>query len=461
MGRIKKKKISIPLSLFYLKYFAYIFVFMLLLALSLLTAFHMLMDSDIVYPANYAQEQAQQASALLSEAEQITIELIPDLCDFAVFDLSGNVKNGNLSPNGLQSAWKAVQEGVVKNGAYYFRVIQRKAEYCVLRYKLSPQYKSSLLRKYFISPQAFIFAAALLGTFLIVALTALTFGKKLNKRLSALISAANKVTQQELDFEISASGIKEIDAVLYSMDNMRMALKDSLERQWKLEQGKNQQMSALAHDLKAPLTILRGNAELLLETRLSGEQKKYTEYIENSSFQMQHYVQTLIEVTRSWKGGPFHPQGLDCASLFKEMEQQARGLCTVNHLRLLWKCEYKTRQIVADHDLFIRAIINIVSNAVEHSPSRGTVSFSAAEEQDLLMISISDEGKGFSAGALKHGTEQFFMDDVSRNSKTHFGIGLYAAHSMIQKHKGQLILENSHKTGGARVIIKIPFLHDI
>lgn len=67
---------------------------------------------------------------------------------------------------------------------------------------------------------------------------AVRFGKALNKRLSTLTFVTNKVEHQELDFEISASGIKEVDAILHSMDNMRTALKDSLERQWQIEQKK-------------------------------------------------------------------------------------------------------------------------------------------------------------------------------------------------------------------------------
>ncbi len=82
----------------------------------------------------------------------------------------------------------------------------------------------------------------------------------MNRRLSTLIFIANKVEQQELDFEISASGIKEVDAILLSLDHMRAALKDALESQWKTEQEKNRQVSALAHDLKTPLTLVRGNA---------------------------------------------------------------------------------------------------------------------------------------------------------------------------------------------------------
>ena len=81
---------------------------------------------------------------------------------------------------------------------------------------------------------------------------------------------------------------------------------------------------------------------------------------------------------------------------------------------------------------------------------------SVSEENNFLLFTVIDTGSGFSQEALIHGTEQFYMDDSSRTSKTHFGIGLYAANSIVQKHGGQLSLSNSIETGGAKVTIKIP-----
>lgn len=359
MGRIKKKA-AVPLSLFYLKYFAYIFVSILLLAILLLAAFHAIMNSDIVYPANYAQDQAVKAYDTLQQAAEITTDLIPDLCDYIVFDMYGNVESGNLPEKGVQDAWAAIQSNKTQSGTYYFTVISRNSGYCVLRYRLTPQFKSPYLQRFHVLPQSLIFFIALLGVLFIIVIIAILFGKDLNKRLSVLIAAVNKIKHQELDFEISHSSIKEIEAVLSSMDSMRIALKESLEQQWKIEQQKNKQMSALAHDLKTPLTIIRGNAELLLESDLSEAQKKYTEYIENNSLQMQNYVQTLIEVTKSWQGYQFRPEKFDCSVLFKEIAQQAKGLCTINNLNLLWDCRYCTKQVFIDHDLFVRAIIKMV-----------------------------------------------------------------------------------------------------
>lgn len=121
---------------------------------------------------------------------------------------------------------------------------------CFAIYPFSP-IQVFLLQKLLVPPEILIFVSAILGTFLIIAIVAIRFGKVMNRKLSTLIFIANKVERQELDFEISTSGIKEVDVILRSLDQMRVAVKDALESQWKTEQ-KNRQISALAHDLKTP-----------------------------------------------------------------------------------------------------------------------------------------------------------------------------------------------------------------
>lgn len=131
--------------------------------------------------------------------------------------------------------------------------------------------------------------------------------------------------------------MKEIDDCLSSIDEMRNALKDSLEKQWRAEQEKNRQMSALAHDIKTPLTVVRGNAELLSETKLTEEQKSYIEYIANSALQMQNYVQTLIEVTKSAEGYQYIPETIRIEDILEDIRKQALGLAEVIHLKINWQ----------------------------------------------------------------------------------------------------------------------------
>ena len=109
-----------------------------------------------------------------------------------------------------------------------------------------------------------------------------------------------------------------------------------------------------------------------------------------------------------------------------------------------------------DKALVERAVMNVVGNALDYSTQGGTLYVDVQSKNGFVEISVTDEGAGFSKEALHHAQERFFMDDQSRNSKLHFGMGLYITNSIMEQHNGQLILENSKDTGGAKVILRIP-----
>ncbi|WP_082138011.1 ATP-binding protein [Clostridium sp. K25] len=73
-----------------------------------------------------------------------------------------------------------------------------------------------------------------------------------------------------------------------------------------------------------------------------------------------------------------------------------------------------------------------------------------------IQFIVEDSGKGFTKEEISFATEQFFQGDKSRNSKNHYGMGLYISKNLIEKHNGNIILQNSKTLGGAKVIIEVP-----
>ena len=287
------------------------------------------------------------------------------------------------------------------------------------------------------------------------------------------INAIKEIGDQNLDFQVTYSGVREIDECLASMDDMRYALKTSLQKQWKTEQEKNRQMSALAHDIKTPLTVVRGNSELLFETELTDEQKNYADYISGSAIQIQNYVQTLIEVTKSQEGVKQAPVKIQVSELISDIKKQTMGLSEVYHLKVNWKgesgselsgvtdnngqpvtnLEDDTAVINIVYDQVVRAVMNVIRNAAEHTPEGGVINIMSLLNGTELTFTVEDSGSGFTPEALAHGTEQFFMDDTSRTGGSHYGIGLFFAKRVAKEHGGSIELSNSKETGGAKVEI--------
>lgn len=174
-------------------------------------------------------------------------------------------------------------------------------------------------------------------------------------------------------------------------------------------------------------------------------------------FDTSDYVETLIEITKAKENFPFCLQKIKLSSLLQEIHSLAKGLCVVKNVHLEWSEDISQEYLSADKEQLIRAFVNVFSNAAEHTPTGKTVFFDVSEKESEILFFITDMGSGFSPEALKRATEQFYMDDKSRSSKSHYGIGLYVANSIITQHGGQLILSNSEKVGGGQVIVKIPY----
>ena len=175
--------------------------------------FEILLANEIIYPANYAEKLARVASKEIADAEAVNENLIPELCQYVLFDAEGEVKSGNIEEDEIENAWRAVQENVPGINGYYYTVIERDTEYCVLQYKIIVQYKSSVLQRFLPAPERLLPVSILFLIILAVMITAVCFGHALKKKLSPLIQATEKIQNQELEFTVIPSDIKEIDKI--------------------------------------------------------------------------------------------------------------------------------------------------------------------------------------------------------------------------------------------------------
>lgn len=453
MGRVKKRR-GTSLSAIFLRYLLIMLGALFVLGICIIVTFNILVNTGAVYPANYAEKKISEAYEIIQNADEVTEDVIPPLCRFVVFTLNGDVVSGNMQKDSIKIAWEVVNDGQA-SGRYFYKVIKRQDEYVVLQYSLTPQYRSAFLRENLIGPQELIAIIGILSGTAIILSSSLRFGRKMKLKMQPLMDAVDRIKQQDLEYEASYCGVKEIDDCLLSIDEMRNALKDSLERQWNVEQEKNRQMSALAHDIKTPLTVVRGNAELLSETDLTEEQKTYTDYISGSALQIQKYVQTLIEVTKSVEGYQYSPENVSTEELLCDIKKQAYGLAEIYNFTINWKEQYNSEIISVVYDQIVRAVMNVITNAAEHTAPNGAIDICIEEPYGKLKFIVEDTGIGFTKEALKHGTEQFFMDDASRNNGIHYGIGLFTAKTIAEKHGGEILLANSERTGGAKVSISI------
>lgn len=437
--------------------FAIALIVMLVFAVMIPLVLEMLaINMGLATKANQSELLVKEMISTLKSAPDITKVVIPRGCGYLFLDSDLNEISSNMSSAEKEDALLYVKGEYREYGTdRKFELVVREQEICVLRYYVGTQFTISWLPKHFPSPDILTVMWMMLNSLLVIIILTARFAKNLRLQLNPLFEATSQVAKQNLDFEMEHSEIKEFEDVLLAFSEMKDNLKESLEQQWKTEQMQKEQIAALAHDLKTPLTVIQGNADLINETDFDEEQRLYANYIIESSEQMQLYIKTLIEISRAAVGYQLHMERVDFGEYIERIEKQIKSLCQAKGIHLQMKILSALKHLKIDKMLLERGIMNVVNNALEYSPQGGNVSIEMSREDGYFQISIADEGTGFSKEALQHAREQFFMEDQSRSSKMHFGMGLYITDSIMKQHGGEMILRNSEKQGGAEVILRI------
>ena len=407
---------------------------------------------------DYSEIRANELAPILAATPDLSDVQIPMGIEYALLDKNYQLIETTLDENELEQAMRYATTGASdQNLQKRYLLVTRENEYVVLQYYIGAQYTNEWMNEHLPSPDILLIVLIAAGGLFVCLLLTTRFAKKLRLQLVPLFEATSEVAKQNLDFEVGHSNIKEFEDVLISFSHMKESLKASLEQQWKAEQMQKEQIAALAHDLKTPLTVIQGNADLISETELDEEQRLYAEYISSSSEQMQLYIRTLIDISRAATGYQLHMEDIDLPAYIKQLREQIDALCQTKKIGLQVEIEHLPAVLSADKLLLERAIMNVVNNALDYSPQDSSISISMMGDNGSLKISVTDAGPGFSQEDLLHAEEQFYMADRSRSSNLHFGMGLFITKSIVQQHGGQLILSNSEKTGGAQVTISIPY----
>lgn len=407
---------------------------------------------------DYSEIRTKELVPILAATPDLSDVQIPMGIEYALLDKNYQLIETTLDKHELEQAMRYATTGVSdQNLQKRYLFVTRENEYVVLQYYIGAQYTNEWMNEHLPSPDIMLILLVAAGGIFVCLFLTTSFAKKLRLQLVPLFEATSEVAKQNLDFEVGHSRIKDFEDVLISFSHMKESLKASLEQQWKAEQMQKEQIAALAHDLKTPLTVIQGNADLISETELDEEQRLYAEYISSSSEQMQLYIRTLIDISRAASGYQFYMEDIDLPAFAEQLRGQIDALCQTKKIGLRMEADHLPSVLPADKLLLERAIMNVVNNALDYSSQDSFIHISMTGDKGNLKISVTDAGPGFSQEDLRHAQEQFYMADHSRSSNLHFGMGLFITKSIVQQHGGQLALSNSKKTGGAQVIILIPY----
>lgn len=523
MAAVKPSGRGIPLSLIIARYFAYLTALTAVVWTLSLVALAAAINTGVVYPANYGAANIDEAAAMLRSQAAFDADAIPTAYRHLHLDAEGAVLSGDLPANQREAALEAClplvgsQDGdevavTGRNASTYAVFPLPDGTICLLASNFMPEFTSRALRDALPNPQNIALAIACAGSLAAFAGMAVRASRVISRKMAPLIEAARRIERQDLDFALGASNVRQINDVLGAMERMRSSLRESLEARWRAERTQRDQVAALAHDLKTPLTVVRANAEFaaeeareLLEAKPNGARSLPGDVAEAlagiaaasedaacGSAQLDTHVRLLIEASRGGDETGRKTQTTALAAA-EGIAQEAKPLARAAGCMLIVERDddlLAETVLEADGAALGRAVLNLVANALDRTPEGGRtrVLFAieipdGAEEAGgsgegdgesaapaahapaarFLAIAVEDDGPGFTPEALARGRERFFRGDASRTgaaSGAHYGIGLSSADEVARSHGGSIQLENrtdaSGKVLGARATLRIP-----
>lgn len=439
-----KRQRSVSLSFVLLRFAIVMLSCMLLCFLTWYAVTVRLRHTGVTYHGSRSNQQAEQ---MLTDEPKAFVPPGDDfLPDYALFDPNAQVLESNVKGKKLETL-----SAFFRKNTDDINILQQTyvdGSTIVLRWYYRAEFTNPTLRK--LLPPAEYLGLVILGVALVLCLllNTLWLCRYLAAKLKLFSWVSKKVGAQELDFAIPHAGIREYDQALDAMEHMREALYRALSSQWAAQQKREAEIAALAHDLKNPLTLVGGNAELLLDEELPVDSRKMVETIAASNDRAKKYVAGLLEASTSIEEA-FESTSLTL--LFDEICRSSMPIAEAKGVMLQTQNGLEgTAYMQKDH--LLRAFSNVVQNAIEHTPVGKNVYLDGSMTEEGWQVTVCDEGSGFSKAALYHATERLWRGDSARGADGHNGLGLWFATEVTKTHAGQLELNNGDF--GGRVTIK-------
>lgn len=426
----------------------------------------LIVSGGFLYPANENFHVSRTAADELERTGYFDPDSISPLCRWALLDENNTVLSSNMKKKYMEELRRYLTGKPDRFSPYqqfYIEVTLSDKTRCILQYDYSPQYASTLLRELLPDFQMLYGLLGLAAAVFIIFLSTRRYARLLARDARLLTKESERVAARQLEDakeEHTSASVREFAQALEAIHTLKTSLSDSLREQWRSQQERADAMAALAHDLKTPLTVISGNAELLLEELpADSPMHGWAQAVVRNADYAADYVKRLQMLAVS--SPETEKQTFDAGEFFHELTAQCENICRSAGCRLRLSSPWETDPPAASvlwkgrrTDL-LRAVCNIMDNAARFSSEGSDVELSLELTAQEAVFCIHDHGPGFSARALAMGTQQFFTGDESRNrEEAHTGLGLYFAESVARAHGGALVLGNRDE-GGAEVWVRV------
>ncbi len=287
-----------------------------------------------------------------------------------------------------------------------------------------------------------IFVATMAALFVLAVIVGWFMAKRALAGVDTVIHTARRISERSLDERVPVK--KQVDEI----DQLAITFNQMLDRIQKLVTEIKEMNDNIAHDLKSPITRIRGIAEVSLttESTLQDYENMAGNTIEECD-RLLNMINTMLIISKTEAGlGQFEKKELDIAKVVQDACELFLPMAEIEGLTLV--CNTLDRLITnGDIRMVQRMISNLIDNAVKYTPAGGKIEVKALSDgRQSIRISIKDSGRGISEKDLPHIFERFYRCDPSR-SQTGTGLGLSFARAVARAHGGEITVTSVPNEG--------------
>ena len=283
------------------------------------------------------------------------------------------------------------------------------------------------------------------------AAAAVYYRKKLREPITQLQNGVERIQEDNLDFHIEYDGDDELGRLCCSMEKMRGELRQKHKALWESLEQRKLLNASVSHDLRTPITVLKGYLDYL-EKNIP--QDKLTEdmlldtvsSMQGAVNRLELYVESVRDIEKI-ENIEIEKRSENVKLLLNELRSNVLRLA--GNKEIIISNDITVDKIQIDKGVFFRILENLLQNALRYAEKQ--VSINLSHKKDFLILTVKDDGKGFSAADLEKATTVFYSND---KEKQHFGIGLSVCKILCEKHGGLLYVGNQ-KEKGACVTAKL------
>jgi signal transduction histidine kinase len=274
---------------------------------------------------------------------------------------------------------------------------------------------------------------------------------KLKKPIAILKTGIGRIQMHDLDFVIPEVSRDELGQLCAAFETMRGELLRTNQELWRQAEERRRLNAAFAHNLRNPVTVLKGTVKQLRRSSgLGGEEAQALERLETYTLRIEQYVEAMSSIQRL-EQMPVCKKPVDLSLLQSELEETGKLLAPSHRVRVLVEDDFALDisaqddgTVQLDHGLFLTAAENLIGNAARFAEEELTISL--VRKGNVLILVVEDDGPGYPAALLQNGPRPFAK---MSGDAVHFGMGLYSGMLLCMKHGGTLTLQNGTERGAS------------